>query len=107
MLQLKCTQKAKDGQEVKHQDHFPCTMRCGYCGKRRHYEGECHIKCRESEKLKNAEEERRKNAGKGGRREGGGATLENLRARITLVEDEGPQPPPTAERGARSATPKG
>ena len=55
MLQLKRTQKAKDGQEVKHQDHFPCTITCGYCGKRRHYEDECHIKRRESEKLKKAE----------------------------------------------------
>ena len=67
MLQLKRTQKTKDGQEVKHQDHFRCTMTCGYCGKRRHYEDECHIKRRESEKLQKAEEERRKNAGKGGR----------------------------------------
>ena len=63
MLQLKCTQKAKDGQEVKHQDHFRCTIMCGYCVKRRHCEDECHMK---------VEEERRKNAGKGGRPEGGG-----------------------------------
>ena len=70
MLQLRRTQKTKDGQEVKHQDHFRCTITCGYCGKRRHYEDECHIKRRESEKLKKAEEERRKNAGKGG----GGST---------------------------------
>ena len=66
MLQLRRTQKTKDGQEVKDQDHFRCTITCGYCGKRRHYEDECHIKRRESEKLKKAEEERRKNAGKGG-----------------------------------------
>ena len=66
MLQLQRKQKTKDGQEVKHQDHFRCTITCGYCGKRRHYEDECHIKRRESEKLKEAEEERRKNAGKGG-----------------------------------------
>ena len=44
MLQLKRTQKTKDGQEVKHQDHFHCTITCGYCGNRRHYEDECHIK---------------------------------------------------------------
>ena len=43
MPQLKRTQKTKDGQEVKHQDHFRCTRMCGYCGKRRHYEAECHI----------------------------------------------------------------
>ena len=71
MLRLKCTQKTKNGQEVKHQDLFCCTITCGYCGKRRHYEDECHIKRRESERLKKAEEERRKNAGKGGKPEGG------------------------------------
>ena len=38
MLQLQRKQKTKDGQEVKHQDHFRCTITCGYCGKRRHYE---------------------------------------------------------------------
>ena len=65
MLKLKRMQKTKDGQEVKDQDHFRWTKTCGYCGKRRHYEDECHIKRRESEKLKKAEEERRKNAGKG------------------------------------------
>ena len=40
MLQLKRTQKTKDGQDVKHQDHYRCTIMCGYCGKRRHYEDE-------------------------------------------------------------------
>ena len=70
MLQLRRTQKTKDGQEVKHQDHFRCTITCGYCGKTRHYEDECHIKRRESEKLKKAKEEQRKNAAKGG----GGST---------------------------------
>ena len=98
MLQLKRTQKNKDGQEVKHQDHFRCMIRCGYCGERRHYEDECHIKHRESEKLKKAEEERRRNAGKGGTPEGGGLTLEVLGVRVTLVEDEGPQRPPPPER---------
>ena len=67
MLQLKRTQKTKDRQEVKHQDHFRCTIMCGYCGKRRHYEDECHIKRRYSEKLKEADKELRKNAGKRGR----------------------------------------
>ena len=57
MLQLKRTQKTKDGQEVKHQDHLRCTITCEYCDKRRHYEHECHIKRRESEKLKKAEAE--------------------------------------------------
>ena len=36
MLQLQRRQKTKDGQEVKHQDSFRCTIMCGYCGKRRH-----------------------------------------------------------------------
>ena len=97
MLQLKRTQKTKDGQEVKHQDHFCCTITCGYCGKRRHYEDACHKKRRESEKLNKAEEERRKNTGKGGKREGGGLTLGIIRVRVTLVEDEGPKPPPLVE----------
>ena len=57
MLKLRQKQKTKDGQEVKHQDHFRCTITCGYCGKRRHYEDECHMKRRESEKLRKAEEE--------------------------------------------------
>ena len=97
MLQLKRTQKTKDGQEVKHQDHFRSTITCEYCGKRRYYEDECHIKHRESEKLKKAEEKRRRNAGKGGRPEGGGLTLEVVRVRVTLVEDEGPEAPPLVE----------
>ena len=74
LLQLQRKQKTKDGQNVKHQDHFCRTMTCGYCGKRRDYEDEFHIKRRESEKLKKAEEERRRNAGKGGKPEGGAGT---------------------------------
>ena len=38
---------------------------------------------------------------------GGGLTLEVLRIRGTLVEDEGPQPPPAGGRGAPNPTPKG
>ena len=90
MLQLRCTQKTKDRQEVKHQHHFHCTITGGYCGKRRHYEDECHIKRRESQKLRKAEEKRRMNGG-------GGLTLQVLRVRVTLVEDGGPQPPPQVE----------
>ena len=48
---------------------LPLHYQCGYCDKRRHYEDEWHIKRRESEKLKTAEEERRKNAAKGGGRQ--------------------------------------
>ena len=65
------------------QDHFRCTITCGYCGKRRHYEDECHIKKRQSDKHKRQEAERQKtqtptrtlqNADKGGKGggEGGG-----------------------------------
>ena len=96
MLQLKRMQKTKDGHEVKHQDHFCCMITCGSCGKRRHYEDECHIKRRESEKHKKAEEERRKTAGKVGVPGGGGLTLEVLRVRVTL-EDEGPQLSPLVD----------
>ena len=44
MPQLKRQQHTKDGKTVTHQDHFRCTITCGYCGKRRQYEDECHIK---------------------------------------------------------------
>ena len=93
---MKHTHQAKDGQEVKHQDHFCCRRTCRFCGKRRHYEDECHFKRCESEKHKKAEEKRRKTAGKGGGADRGGLTLDVLRVRVTL-EDEGPQPPPLLE----------
>ena len=60
MLQMKRQQHTKDGKPVTHQDHFRCTITCGYCGKRRHYEDEWHIKKRESDKLKRQEAERQK-----------------------------------------------
>ena len=60
MLQMKRQQHTKDGKPVTHQDHFRCTITCGYCGKRRHYEDECHIKKRESDELKRQEAERQK-----------------------------------------------
>ena len=65
LLGLQRKRKTKDCEEVKHQGHFRCTITCRYCGKCRHYEGACHVKRRESGKVKKAEEERRKNAGKG------------------------------------------
>ena len=52
MLQMRRQQHTKDGKPVTHQDHFRCTITCGYCGKRLHYEDECHIKKGESDKLK-------------------------------------------------------
>ena len=60
MLQMKQQQHSKDGKTVTHQDHFRCTITCCYCGKRRHYEDECHIKKRKSDKLKRQEAERQK-----------------------------------------------
>ena len=60
MLQMKRQQHSKNGKAVTHQDNFLCTITCGYCGKRRHYEDECHIKKRESDKLKQQEAERQK-----------------------------------------------
>ena len=51
-LQIKRQQHIKDGKTVTHQDHIRCAITCGYCGKRRHYENECHIKKRESDKHK-------------------------------------------------------
>ena len=52
MLQMKRQQHTEDGKTVNHQYHFRCTITCGYCGKRRHYEDECHIKKRESDRHK-------------------------------------------------------
>ena len=60
MLQMKRQQHTKDGKPETHQDEFRCTITCGYCGKRRHYEDECHIKKRESDKLKRQEAKRQK-----------------------------------------------
>ena len=82
---MKRQQHTKDGKQVTHQDHFRCTITCGYCGKHRHYEDECHIKKRESDKLKRQEAERQKtqtparnppNGDKGGKGggKGGGKT---------------------------------
>ena len=93
MLQMKRQQHTKDGKSVTHQDHFRCTITCGYCGKRRHYEDECHIKKRESDKLKQQEGERQKNqtptrnpqnrdkGGKGGGKRGGKGGLPNPQKR--------------------------
>ena len=60
MLQMKRQQHTKDGRAVTHQDHFRCTITCGYCGKRRHYKDKCHTKKRESDKHKRQEAERQK-----------------------------------------------
>ena len=39
VLQLKRQQHTKEGKIVTDQDHFRCTITCGYCGKCRHYKG--------------------------------------------------------------------
>ena len=81
MLQLNRQQHTKNGKTVTHLDHFRCTITCGYCGKRRHYEDECHIKKRDSDKQKRQEAERQKaqtpsrtpqNGDKGGKEGGKG-----------------------------------
>ena len=101
MLQMKRQQHSKDGKIMTLQDHFRCTITCGYCGKRRHYEDECHIKKCESDKLKRQEAERQKNqtptrdprngdkGGKGGGKGGG----------------EGGPPNPQRRSAAPAATP--
>ena len=60
MLQLKRQQHTEDAKTVTHQDHFRCTITCGYCGKRFHYEDECQIKKSESDKHRRQEAERQK-----------------------------------------------
>ena len=60
MLQMKQQQHTKDGKTVTHQDHFRCTTTCGYRGKRRHYEHECHRKKSESNVHKRQEAEHQK-----------------------------------------------
>ena len=46
MLQLKRQQHTKDRRTVTHRDHFRCTITCGYCDKRRHYEDKCQRNAR-------------------------------------------------------------
>ena len=105
MLQLKRTQKTKDGQEVKHPDHFRCTITCRFCGKRRHFEDECHIKRREAEKIKKAEEERRKTAGKGGGAEAWGPNPGGSKGKGNPGGRRS-SPPPSGGRRATTPTPK-
>ena len=78
---MKRQQHTKYGRPVTHQHYFRCTITCGYCGKRRHYEDECHIKKRESGRLKRHEAEHQKiqtptrnprNGDKGGKGGGNG-----------------------------------
>ena len=106
MLQLQCKQRPKEGQELKDQNRFRCTITCGYCGKRRHYEDECHLQHRQSEKLKKAEEERRNNAGKG-KPEGGGYNPWRFPRKCSPGGGRRSSAPPTNGRGAPYPIPKG
>ena len=78
---------------MTHQDHFTCTITCGYCGKHHRYEDECHIKKRESDKHKRQEAECQKSqtptrtpengdkGGNGGGKRGGKGGTPNLERR--------------------------
>ena len=57
-------QETNDGAKAKTPDHYRCTITCGFCGKRKHYEDECYHKQRLSAKLKG--EDPGKGSGKGG-----------------------------------------
>ena len=113
VLQLKRQQHTKDGKTVVHQDHFRCTITCGYCGKRRHYEDECHLKKKESDKHKRQEAERQKaqtptrspvngdkdgkGGGKGGGKSGGKGGTPNPQRRSSA---------PAVTQGSGEANPK-
>ena len=121
MLHMKRQQHTKDGKPVTHQDHFRCTITCGYCGKQRHYEDECHIKKRESDKLKRQEAERQKTqtptknpqngdkGGKGGGRGGGknGPPNPQRRSSAPVATPSPAATPPPAAGEAQEAPPGG
>ena len=112
---------------MTHQDHFRCTITCGYCGKRRHYEDECHIKKRESDKLKHQEAKRQKTqtptknpqngdkGGKGGGKGGGknGPPNPQRRSSAPVATPTPAATPPPAARDPKkrpqgdNATPEG
>ena len=120
MLQMKRQQYTNDGKPVTHQDHFRCTITCGYCGKRRHYEDECHIKKRESDKLKRQEAERQKTrtparnppngdkGGKGGGKGGGKNVPSNPQRRSSApVATPTPAATPAPAAGDPKKRPQG
>ena len=104
---------------MTHQDHFRCTITCGYCGKRRHYEDECHIKKRESSKLKRQEAERQKtqtparnppsgDKGKGGGNGGGKTGPPNPQRRSSApVATPTPAATPAPAAGVPQKRPQG
>ena len=114
VLQLQRQQHLRDGKTLTHQDPFRCTIICGYCGKHRHYKGECHIKKRNSDKTKRQEAERQKaqtpsrtpqNGHKGGKGGGKGRLkggIPNLQRRSTA-----PATSPSAEAADPKKCPQG
>ena len=57
-------QEKNTGAKAKLPDHYRCTIRCAFCGKRKHYEDECYHKQRLWPKLKC--EDPGRGSGKGG-----------------------------------------
>ena len=124
---MKRQRHTKNGKPVTHHNHFRCTITCGSCGKHRHYEDECHIKKRESDKLKRQEAERQKtqkatknpqNGDKGskeGRKGGGKGGLPNPQRHSSAPVATRPPaatPPPAANDPKKrpqgdNATPEG
>ena len=111
---MKPQQPTKDGKTVTHQDHFRCIITCGYCGKCRHYEDECHIKKRESDKHKRQGGERQKTqtstrtpqngdkGGKGGCKGGGKGGTPNPQRRSSA-----PATSPSSAEGEPKKPPQG
>ena len=76
------------GAKVKLPDHYRCTIRCAFCGKRKHYEDECYHKQRLSAKLKG--EDPGKSSGKGGGKAKGNDSgkVKVVKTRVKVDEEE-------------------
>ena len=61
-------QETNTGGKAKMPDHYRCTITCGFCGKRKHYEDECYHKHRLLAKLKS--EAQSGDGGAGGKSQG-------------------------------------
>ena len=114
MLQMKRQQHTKDGRTVTHQHHFMCTITCGYCGKCCHYEDECHIRKRESDREKRQEAEHQKtetptrtpqNGDKGGK--GGGKGGDKGRTPNSQRRSSAPATSPSPAEGDPKKRPQG
>ena len=96
MLQLKLTQKTKDGQEVKHRDNFRCTITCGFAARGAIMKMNA---ISNSANPKNSRKRKRNGVRPPSRAEepkGGGLTPEVLKVTVTL-EGESCQSPPLLE----------